>query len=403
MATEIINLTPFPHLRFSNSDNRGLEFGVLALKATFTLDEAGNCALSDEQEGINLSDETFGAVNESSLRQPSDMVGYKPVADIIINATAHAPGGKPAPSWIVGVRVSDAKGKRAEKVLRVFGPRFWVPKWKRALSDEEKREWRKHRDLFIGWELSEPEPILSLPIRYEYAYGGVLQTGIDDSGEATFETFEHNPIGRGMIDREWTDHTKPQPAPQIEFPSEPITDPYKRYYPAGFGPIPPAWLPRRPLGGTFDKAWLDNVWPKWPKDYDFAYNNSAASYLTADGFLEGDIALHLANLHPARPQWVLTIADQMPFVIAETEDEMQTFHRPALDTVYLDIDETDPFEQRLFLTWRTAFHRKNTDCLIIDGPREDENRALVADYAAIATAQHPAPCATYSEALERSQ
>ncbi|MHC5308017.1 DUF2169 domain-containing protein [Bartonella sp. LJL80] len=266
---------------------------------------------------------------------------------------AYAPDGKPVSSFTVGIQVKNATGTIIAKFLRITGPRWWAPKWKRPLSDRERAEWQKHRDLFEGWTLTEPEPITSLPIRFEYAYGGAVEKGADENGNPVLAAYEYNPVGRGYIDPDWTDHTKPQAAPQIEYADEPITDPYKRYKPAGLGPIPAAWLPRRPLGGTYDQNWIDNRWPYLPDDYKYAYHNAAADDLQVKPFLT-EFEIELLGLHPQKRHWTLRFKSPCPYVNADTQFGWR--HSFAnLDTVYFDIGAYADGDYRLHGLWRYIY------------------------------------------------
>lgn len=391
---QVINLTPFSYLQFSKSDNKGLEFGVLAVKATYAFDETDACALSDEQESLNAEEQTFGRPDNSSLKRPTDLVGYKPSTDVIVNAIAYAPEGEPAKAWNIGLEITDAAGTKIQKTLRITGPRWWVPKWKRALSDEEQKNWKDHRDLFEGWELSEPEPIVSLPVRYEYAYGGSVAKGSDEHGNAVLQSYEYNPVGRGFIDIEWTDHTKPVAAPQIEYADEPVTDPYKHYKPAGYGAIQRAWLPRRPLGGTFNQHWVDHVWPKWPADYDFAFNNAAAEGLCGHGFLKLPIRVQLVNLHPTKRNCFLNFKELNVHAAYQTTHGTVFGCEPHIDTLHIELSDTDSFAHYASVVWRTVYNRDETEAIALglaDTATDDVEMKML----------HPADCGTYSEALER--
>ncbi|UXN05584.1 DUF2169 family type VI secretion system accessory protein [Bartonella sp. HY761] len=391
---QIKNLTPFTHLRFSKSDNKGLEFGVVALKATYVFDDDSNLQISDEQEAINAEEKTFGAPAFSSLKQPTDLVGYKPSTDIIVNATAYSPKGQPTKAWNVGFELMDANGVKIQKTLRVTGPRWWIPKWKRTLTDDEKANWRDYKHLFEGWELSEPEAITSLPIRYEYAYGGSVHKRNDENDNPIIEAFEYNPVGRGFIDPEWSDYTQKIAAPQIEDPNDLINDPYKQYMPVGYGAIQRAWLPRRPLGGTFDQHWIDNIWPKWPQDHNFAYNNAASSNLWGHGFLKLPITVQCVNLHPIKSNWFFTFNDCDVHAVYHLTDETEFGGQPRLDTVQIDIEADDPFDNYAFLVWRLIYKQDETERLIMgfsdDAPNNIEMKT-----------PHPDDCGIYSDALER--
>lgn len=361
---ELVNHTPFPNFRYYSKDAEGNEFGVVIVKGTFEIGQDGTLVRSEEQAPMMFTDACHGEVNVSSLWHPSDLVPHKPKTDVIVNALAHAPSGDLAPSWACGVRITGSDGVRLQKSLRVTGPREWVPKWKREPIERERAEWSKtgawhaHRSLaqslFIGWELSDPEPITLLPLRYEYAHGGEIGIGRDEDGEPIYETSHHNPIGRGLIDREATVPLAPVPAPQIEALDEPITDPFARPVPQSLGAIPPAWLPRRPLGGTYDRDWLDNRWPEWPKDYSFAYHQSAHPDMIVDGYLRGDETIEMRGL--SRTGNVLFA---LPRLIPEVlfRDEMGRSERVRLDLDTVLIDATEPAlaDWRVFVSWRCRF------------------------------------------------
>lgn len=358
MALQMKNFTPFANIRYVNSDSEGRDFGIVIVKMTFDINGDGSCTLSGEQEPLLFSDEHHSNLDESSLRYSSDLVPFKPATDILIDAVAKAPGGEALPAWLCHAELEDQFGTKVEKTIRVTGPRSWIPKWKRALNDDERKNWQDHRHLFVGWELSEPEPIAELPIRYEYAFGGLMPKGRDENGNAVIEAFEHNPAGRGWIDKDWTDHTKPVPAPQIESADDPIADPYKSYEPQGFGPIPPAWLPRRPLGGTYDQAWVDKVWPKWPADYQFSYHNSATAALKSPEkrFLAGAMNFTLINAS-SKAKTRDALRFDVPPVLIGLSDALDTVEttRLNLDTVHFDLSATDPQHKRIYVSGRTVF------------------------------------------------
>ncbi|MGL4237124.1 DUF2169 family type VI secretion system accessory protein [Tabrizicola sp.] len=391
--TVVLNHTSLAHLRFSNTDNRGYEFGVLMLKATFDITKDGQCILAAEQEPFNFTDVPHGVVNESALKHPSDFVAWKPVTDVIVNAVAHAPKGKPLRQWSAGLQVVDAAGSIVEKAVNVLGPRFWEPTWRRNLTEREKEDWRQHRKWFSGWKLTEPEPAMSVPMRYEYAFGGTIEKKIDESAAPHIEAYPHNPIGCGLIDPDWTDHLEKQPAPQIEAINEPIVSHRTQYRPAGLGPIPAAWLPRLPLAGTYDQNWIDTIWPRWPPDYDFAFNNSAPDGLrSARDYLTTPFAVDLLNLRSGGGKTRIDIPEIDPILIFAMADGTDHFVRPALDTIYLDIAADDLFDCRVSLTWRTAFHRADTESIDIAWLSPAEHAELAKEDITIRTALTPSEC-----------
>ncbi|MGN8118056.1 DUF2169 family type VI secretion system accessory protein [Labrys sp. 22185] len=374
----LINHAPFPNFRYYSSDNTGKEFGVVIVKGTYEFAPSGRLLLAEEQAALVFTDLCHGAVNVTSLRHPSDLVPNKPTTDIIVNAVAWAPGGEPTPSWICGLHiVAQDGGTVVEKSLRVTGPRQWVPLWKRQLSDHETREWRKHRRWFKGWQLSEPTPISHLPLHYEYAYGGSRPVGEQGDGELVFEFDPHNPLGQGGLAEWLSNPTEPHKAPQIEAVDDPIDAPYKAYKPQSLGPIPPAWEPRLPLGGTYDEEWENSIWPDWPSDYRFSYNNSAHPDLICAGFINGDEHITLTNLIADEPNAAFDLPADRIVVDFIKPDGTRDQRQMPLDTVFLDIAATKRHKRHVFLTWRLNFEPDAYESIriVLKRRNEPENAA----------------------------
>ncbi|WP_284775431.1 DUF2169 domain-containing protein [Agrobacterium sp. lyk4-40-TYG-31] len=362
---ELVNHTPYPNFRYYSSDKAGVDFGVVIVKCTYEVGPSGRLLKAEEQAPMVFTDMCHGEVNRTSLWHPSDLVPLKPATDLIVNGVARAPGSEPLPSWTCGVRIEDDGNVRLEKILRVTGPREWRPIWKRRLSESEKQEWQLHRRYFDRWELSEPTSITELPLHYEYAFGGEVPQGQDTDGKAVFDTDHRNPLGLGKIDPACTDHSAPIPAPQIESINEPVSDPYQDMMPQSLGPIPPAWLPRRPLGGTYDQNWKDNIWPAWPPDYDFAYHNSAHPDLILDPYLKGTETIQLTGLSAASETFHLRLPGEKLIVDFVDSDRRLIRQNMVLDTLNLDISARSVREWRVFVSWRTRFQPGLYDSAVI--------------------------------------
>lgn len=352
---DLVNFTPFPNFRYYSRDNKNDLFGAIIVKGTLELDPFGRLVVAEEQAPFVFTDRCHGAVNVSSLWHPSDLVPKKPATDVIVNAVARAVGAVASPSWRCGVSVNAGGSVLLDKHLTVMGPRSWVPHWKRTLSEEQAKDWQRHRDAFAGWTLSEPEPVTEVALHYENSFGGEIKTGVGEDGEPIFDTDQRNPLGKGRIHKEWTDHTKSVTAAQIEDPADPINDPYHVYRPENLAPIPPAWLPRRPLGGTYDKNWVDNIWPAWPADYSFAYHNSAQSDLQVHPFLNGSETVVLTGLSFESDPVKLRLPGVSPQVDLITADKDTYRARMTLDTVFIDIAAPHRKDWRVFLSWRVSF------------------------------------------------
>ena len=301
------NLTPYAHLTYANEDAQRRLFDVLIVKATYQYMN-GKLVTAVEQEPLNFSDTCFGEVNETPLCYPSDLVPYKPRADVIVIGDAYAPNGDSLLKWDCSVQVGNLSHS-----VTVTGPRDW--------------EYKK----LGGWALGDIEPVSHVPLRYDYAFGG-MHPGPDDA----IITDERNPLGLGLIDENHSPRDKPIAAPQVLEHRQELTDPFRKLVPAGIGPIPPAWLPRRPLGGTYDQDWVDNVWPHWAADYDFAYHNSAARGMNVNGFLRGDERVILTNMHPDMPEIVLDLPSDPVMAHIVNDEGQRRMVAMACDTLYLD-------------------------------------------------------------------
>lgn len=329
-------------------------YNVLVAKRAYEFGASGLLLPRQEQELLYFSDEAYGEINETSMLYPSDVVPYKPASDVVIAAKAHAPDNRPSKSWECGVVIEGEK--RLEQRLKVYGPRKWEPRWRLGTPEEPSPKRRG----FSKWVLSDPEPAISVPIRYEYASGGQQSRTLADGSEEILVR-EENPLGKGWIDPELTDHTKPIPAPQLEWINDEIIDPDKAYAPACFGPIMPAWLPRRILGGTFDQDWIDNKRPWWPEDYDFAYHSAAPKALQWGGFLRGDETIYFENMVAGSPTFELKLfGTGLLACYGSIEQQM------ALDSLLIDIRSPDKEDWLITLTWRLVMAPDMAEAITLD-------------------------------------
>jgi len=398
---QIINLTKMPHFRFSGADCAGKEFGVIIVKTTYDISDQHVVEIAPEQDPFIFTDLCYGEMNQTSLKYPSDMVSYKPQTDVVINAVGYSPSGKAEKSWISSISVHDGNGVAMQKSIRVTGPRWWKPKWQRPLNKDERCEWKKYRHLFEGWELSDCDPITHLPIRYEHAFGGMIEKTDDAKNETISIPFQHNPLGIGWLDQDHSDHTKQHIMPQLEAVDDPVIDPYKPYKPTGFGAIPAHWLPRRPLGGTYDQNWFDRISPKFPSDYDFLFNNSATADLRIPRFLTGDIIFHLENLHPHEPKFHLTIPRRDIFCAMRLDAGVDVV-RPNLDTLIVDIADKDIFNWRIITLHRCLFPLLDTQMMVITDKDRlgDVLQGCPAEEIRFCAAPLPEECATETDCWE---
>src|SRR3954447_12419801 len=144
----LFNRTPYAADRNWTRDKDGVHWWIVAVKATFDLSADGDVMLAEEQLPPLLAPEYFGEPAKSSLKYDSDLLAVKPTTDVLLVASAHAPGGREATTVPVSLRVG-----RLQKHLYVHGDRLYRP-GTAALKTTAAR------------------PFSVRPIRYELAYGG---------------------------------------------------------------------------------------------------------------------------------------------------------------------------------------------------------------------------------------
>ena len=382
---KFINYTPFPGICHQTAVPGGGGADVVVLRQTFELRE-GQLELAETQTPIATTDRHYGAIGQSSLIEESDLAPYKPQCDVIIAARAYAPGYRPAP--------------RFHAAVQIFAKPSTQPPWDRA----PPRELLSRRLLISGpryferersWALSEPVPIDSLPVRYEYAWGGECRINANDSAaqrvpEAARLTpaeqaghpdqdnppiahtcSEHNPLGRGYVEPWFMDAKQPDrvAAPQIEWADAPLNvDAWTQQLsgtrlnlpPAGFGVVGRMWQPRRQLAGTYDDRWLREMSPNLPDDFDFSYWNGANPALQTP-HLKGNEILVLTNLtapeipadHDAQGnrQLCIELPGHLPMGWGYTEDAL-TFAPLYLDTLRIEMPPDKPLT--VILAWRAS-------------------------------------------------
>lgn len=266
--------------------------GMFLCKAAFPL--SGGTAIVP---GLPPSGDVAG---EQGLVYASDFVPFKPRADVLVRASAHASAGEPVRYLQVSMRVGSL-----QKQLLIAGDR----RWKRGL---------------LGRSPGEPDLFTSMPIVWARALGGPKD--------------RKNPIGRGR-DGELL--------PNVEIVGRLVGSPGDSLPPAGFGPIAADWEPRSTMVGTYRGNYVKERWPWFPDDFDFGHFNAAPRDQQVDGYLSGDEELRFENLHRQQP----TIETRLPglrtrlFVTFDDGEFLEVAQR--LDTLLCDLED-----DRIVMVWR---------------------------------------------------
>jgi uncharacterized protein YjbI with pentapeptide repeats len=272
------------------------------VKAAFKMQPGGRAAAVEES--VLLSGDVHVDDDPSKpLVYSTDFVPVKPRADVVIQATAHSPGGQPVQSLRVGARVGTLA-----KELTVYGKRIW----KAGL---------------LGYSGGmAPEPFVSVPLSYALSIGGAKS--------------KLNPLGIGLDSNEM---------PRVEDVKSPIQKP-RELLPAGFGPIPASWQPRCDLVGTYKGNWKTERWPWHPEDFDFGHFNAAPRDQQVEGYLRGDEEVQFDNLHPEQALYKCRLPGLRMRLFANTKTAKGMELREAplkLDTLWIDLNE-----EKMILVWR---------------------------------------------------
>ncbi|EFL4497410.1 TPA: DUF2169 domain-containing protein [Escherichia fergusonii] len=370
---EFRNLTPFSTLCYKMLDTQDTEHHVVAMKVGFTLEHTtgGNVVARIQEDPVMplcLQDEYSGEMNRSQVLQENDLSPFKPRCDVIVNGTACAPDGIPVAEMPVSLRLLTADRQvLLDKQCLVTGERFFI-----------------RHPLTGQWSLSEPEPFISLPLHYQYAFGGECRIDKEsDAAEAVPAKYrltpqqqaEHpqpdnppvahiacptNPSGTGFVERWYADATRQKrfPAPRIIDPRHPFTlDSFSRclnsqadfsdaeFQPAGFGILGQGWQPRLAKAGTYDQRWLDTRHPYLPEDFDFSHWNGAPEDQQLS-YPAAGLRFELRGLHPQG-----VISGQLPshqaLVLLRMESGALIPQWMVPDTLILDTEK-----MTLAVTWR---------------------------------------------------
>jgi hypothetical protein len=100
------------------------------------------------------------------------------------------------------------------------------------------------------------------------------------------------------------------------------------------------------LAGTFDDGWKRRRWPLAPRDFDPAFNQSAAPDQQLERYIGGE-SVRLVNLTP-EGEWIVRLP--------KLEVPVHLIHEDRLDAAALRVDtvEIEPELRRVIVTGRCA-------------------------------------------------
>jgi len=329
---DIFNGTKYKVATTQTNSMENVPHVLVIVKAAYDIPVENDQELvpSEQQAEILDTDINEGEPGFSTPFFESNWSFIKSKCDVVVKATAHPPKGYDKNILPVGFKVADC-----EKQAWVQGEQTW------------------HKNSMGRLVLSAKQPLTATPITYSRSFGGSWVA--DEEQDESFNAyFLFNPVGSGFAEKQHQSLLIGKTAPNI-FPNEESMNASKTFQPISFGPVGRHWSPRAQYAGTYDQDWLDNVFPKWPSDFDTRYFQSAPEDQQIDYPTGGEV-VELHNMHPTRPLIRFTLPKKVKVPM------VALFENRNVETVLSNIDtvEIDADAQKVNLVWRAAFPLKRS-------------------------------------------
>lgn len=204
-----------------------------------------------------------------------------------------------------------------DKTLTVFGERYW-----------------------LDGRVTPPAPFESLRVDWRHAYGGA--------------DVAQNPLGMGSAD-EIVNGLQVRRLPHVEMPGRGSVTPGQPAATAGFGALMPHWPQRMALmGRDYGDAWLQNDFPGFASDMDWAYFNAAPIDQRWRDMPEvpRGAGYEIWNMHPTLPVLAGRLPDWRARCFASFQEDGAALCEAALrlTTVWFV-----PHLRRAVLIWHGSF------------------------------------------------
>ncbi len=303
--------------------NRQREFQLTAVfKAGFSFDLDGKVEALEATPDLIQADVHHGDPLTTSLREANEIAPFKQGGEVYLHGVAH-PATPDQRITEVGLGIAFTDGNTFKKVLRVFG----------------KRQWQRQ---MMNYTVAGPEPLEPTPLIYEYAFGGRNPNDPEDH-------YPQNPVGQGLNGKGWELFN--DELPRIEQGPDFVTSPAHKPTPAGFGPLPVFWQPRRDeYGDTVAQEETSLACPWTDAAEPTLHNVAPADQRFAAPFVGGEV-VHLAGFFPG-----LSLKQVVRFALPRLAPQLYTVIdgeteplEPVCDTLVIDTEK-----RAFYLIWRVG-------------------------------------------------
>ena len=180
-----ISQNNYPVFGFEHKLLVGNPYYIVILKQSFSLREDGTIKPLIKPIDIRLSDVVKHDSRWNSVKYPSDLIPYKPNAEIIVVGSAQQP--TPKTEWLCDVRLDGLRENRWDTTYQ---------SWHKSLVVSGERFWEGHGS---RWQLTKPSHTRKVELGYENAYGGHFKLVKPDSPEIPTLDYSPNPSGTGWL------------------------------------------------------------------------------------------------------------------------------------------------------------------------------------------------------------
>lgn len=303
------------------------QVAVVVIKAGFNINtDTGELTPFKKKPTIEAADIHQGDPLKSSLTAASETSPPKVGGEFyILNATLTPPaGGTTAAEAILSLTHSN--GKKFSKSIRVAGKRHWQRSW-------------------FMTNISRAEALTPTSLGYENAYGGTDAKASPKHKQPVYLT---NYAGKGYLASR---HCVGVELPQLEtVPFIKSTSDKPR--PAGFGPVPVFWMPRRTEQGTPDLEVAKRNGCAYGKDAKATMHNSAPLDQRFPNPWQGGEVLTLTNILTDKPYGKsvsITLPCLTPQLTLAENGQTRTLTSEC-DTFWIDAEKN-----QLFMIYRAAY------------------------------------------------
>ena len=293
-SMNIVSMCPFATSTFDWRTHFGAVVLTLIVKSTYVL-QPGKSVLAAEQEPVRECNGFWIDAPYHSVRIPSDLVPYKPRADVMLVGRAYAPNKQPTRSVMTRLVVGGV-----DKSIEVWCDRAF-----------------RIRD----GQLLEGPRFIQMPLCWERAAGG------HDSINPLGMRFDAPPNPYGMI-----------AIPNLQPPGIFISKRSDVFAPIGYGPVARDWPERARLIGNgpsfFEGKWQDRP---MPPEVDLKFFQSAPPDQHTDE-IRPDERIVLENLHPEYARLVTNLPGIRPRAVVDRATGEREEITLVGDTLWIDTD-----------------------------------------------------------------